>query len=72
MYEYDLEIEFEINRLKALPRRIDTLTPTALGALKVEIIQHECSATTKDHPKQLVWKGRMIECYLYSQNPVFV
>jgi hypothetical protein len=51
MYEYHLEIEFEIKSLKALPRRTDTLTPIALGALKVEIIQHECSATTKDHPK---------------------
>jgi len=67
--EYDAQIKFEIKKLKALMRKTETLTPTALGALGGwGGIQHECNETTKDHPKPLVRKGRLIECYLCSQN----
>jgi hypothetical protein len=50
MDEYDAQIKSEN----------EILTPTALGTLGEERIQHEGSTTTKDHPRPLMRKGRLI------------
>jgi hypothetical protein len=39
-----------------------------LGALREESIQNEGSVATKDHPRILKKKGKMVECCFYSQN----
>jgi len=68
MDEINAHIESEINNLKALMRRTDTLFSTILGALKKENVQHGGNTTKQDHPKPILMKGRLIQCYLCSKN----
>jgi hypothetical protein len=68
MGEFDVEINSRINRLKPLVERNENFALTTLGALREERMQHECSARMDNHPKLIMKKGRMIECYLCSQN----
>jgi len=68
MDEFDAHIESKISILKALTRKAETFPLVALGALVEDIIHHEDSAAVKNHPRPLIRKGRLIECYLCSQN----
>jgi hypothetical protein len=68
MDEFDAQIKSKIKGLKELVDNSNTLASTTLGALREEIYQHKGSTTTKDQPRPLVRKGRMIECYLFLQN----
>jgi hypothetical protein len=68
MDEFDEEIMYNINRIKELVESTETWAPTTLGALREESIQHEGNTIVNDHPRLLMKKGRLIECYLYSQN----
>jgi len=53
--------------LKELAKRTKNLALTMLGALKEDNVHHGGNTTTKKHPISIMRKGRLIECYLYSQ-----
>jgi hypothetical protein len=72
MEKFDAQIKCKINRLKELVVRTYTLALATLGALREESIRHGGSVVTKNQTRPLVRKGRLIECYLCSQNHFMV